>query len=152
MKKTFLSLCFFISIILLTQSCQETPKTETSAKKESQQSLNPNGDSELAVLMRQMFEEAEKVKEQIKKGEEPKIELDHAKILSAHATEPEKVATQEFKDFAKMYLANIEQLKKANKDNVEMVFESLVQSCMSCHAELCPGPMVRIKKLTIAKK
>lgn len=137
-------------LFIATEACQEQPNVEEAETKEVKRSLNPNGDSELAILMREMYEEAERIKEQVKKGEQPEIKLDHGKILTAHATEPAKDNSKEFKDFAKMYLANLDQLQKANPENVEMVFQSLVESCMSCHQQLCPGPMVRIKKLRVA--
>lgn len=150
MKK--ISIAVILALILIAQACQSSDQpAEKKEKLEMKKSLNPNGDSELALLMRGMYEEAERIKAQVKAGEEVTLELDHAKILTAHATEPEKADSKEFKDFANMYLANLEQLQKADPDNVEMVFQSLVESCMSCHQELCPGPMVRIKKLRIAK-
>lgn len=151
MKKLYYFLPFLFIIISLFISCDETNQDSSKEKAATvTKSLNPNGNSELAMLMRGMYEEAERVKEQIKKGEEPTLQIDHGKILTAHATEPEKANSKEFKDFAKMYLSNLDQLQKANKDNVEMVFQSLVESCMSCHQQLCPGPMVRIKKLRVA--
>lgn len=151
-RRKIVSTLYLVALAMtVIYACGEAPKPvqKEEVKKVKKRSLNPNGDSELALLMRSMFEEAEQIKEQVKKGEKPQIKLDHGKILTAHATEPEKAASKEFKDFAKMYLANLEQLKKAKPENVEMVYQSLVQSCMSCHQQLCPGPVVRIKKLRI---
>lgn len=154
MKNKLLVLCFLSAILII--ACHEVKRDENQSVKEeafeTKSSLNPNGDSELALLMRDMYKEAEHVKNQIKNGEDFKIKLDHEKILSAHATEPEKAASKEYKNFAKMYLANLDQLQNANSENVEMVFQSLVSSCLSCHQQLCPGPMVRIKKLKLPKK
>lgn len=152
--KSFFKLLFCASVCLMAiEACQQTEKPEekeqTILKKKTH---NPNGDSELALLMRDMFDEAERIKKNIKNGQEFEVKLDHEKILTAHATEPEKANSQQFKDFAKMYLANLEQLKKSNEENVEMVFQSLVSSCLSCHQQLCPGPMVRIKKLKMPKQ
>ena len=48
--------------------------------------LNPNGDSELALLMRAMTGEAQVVKQQIEQGEAPWLGLDYEKILTAHPT------------------------------------------------------------------
>lgn len=152
MKNKLLLLIFISTLCII--ACQQAEKKVDKAEEkiEKKTALNPNGDSELALLMRAMYDEADRVKDHIKKGEPFELKLDHAKILTAHATEPEKAASKEFKDFAKMYLANLDQLKNANADNVEMVFESLVASCLSCHQQLCPGPMVRIKKLKFPKQ
>ncbi len=47
---------------------------------------NPNGDSELALLIRDLFDEAMEVKKDIKDGKTPKLRLDYDKIISAKAT------------------------------------------------------------------
>jgi CRISPR/Cas system CSM-associated protein Csm2 small subunit len=144
---SFLLIC--ISIFFACTQASKEEKNVAAPKKEVKAPLNPNGDSELALLMRGMYEEAERIKKQVKQGEEVTVELDHMKILSAHATEPEKAASAEFKGFAKLYLARLEELKTADGEAKEVVYKSLVESCMSCHQVLCPGPMVRIKKLRI---
>lgn len=111
------------------------------------QIYNPNADSELALLMRDMLEEAKQLKEQVAKGEPLSIKLDHEKILTAHATEPDKAASAEYKAFAQSYLHVIEQIKNSNNENASLAYENLVKNCTSCHEALCPGPLVRIEKL-----
>ena len=108
---------------------------------------NPNGDSELALLMRDMYEEALYVKQQVELGKPANIKLDHEKILTAHATEPEKAASDEYKAFAGVYLQTIEALKKANAEELPDMYNNLVVSCSTCHQALCPGPLARIEKL-----
>lgn len=108
---------------------------------------NPNGDSELALLMRDMFEEAVRLKNQVKNGEALNLELNHEKILTAHATEPDKAASAEYKAFAHSYLQIIEQIKNSTTDNAALAYDNLVKNCTSCHEAMCPGPLVRIKKL-----
>ncbi|MEQ8908686.1 MAG: hypothetical protein RIC95_05810 [Vicingaceae bacterium] len=128
-------------------ACQEKIESSTADAPAEVKPLNPNGDSELALLMRAMYQEAESVRDQIKNGKKVSLNLDHGKILTAHATEPEKAASAEFKGFAKHYLNQVEKLQNSNAQNVDANFESLVSSCMTCHKALCPGPVVRIKKL-----
>lgn len=143
----FLLICISI-FFACTQASKKETKTEE-PKTEIKAPLNPNGDSELALLMRGMYQEAEHIKKQVKQAEEVTVELDHMKILSAHATEPEKAASAEFKSFAQLYLARLNELKSAEGENKVVVYKSLVESCMSCHQALCPGPLVKIKKLRI---
>jgi len=112
-----------------------------------QSQINPNGDSELALLMRDMYNEAERLKTQVENGEEVSISLDHERILTAHATEPDKAASPEYKAFAKSYLQSLESLQAANASQLQSQFDNVVANCMACHQSLCPGPMVRIKKL-----
>ena len=137
-------LIFFIACVA---SCSKKDHGITNVENNSQIPLNPNGDSELALLMRDMYDEAERIKTQLKHGEELTINLNHEAILTAHATEPEKAASAEYKAFAKSYLQSLESLQKANASQVESQFENMVANCMACHQALCPGPMVRIKKL-----
>ena len=129
------SLLFMLSFFIFT-SCSNEPEP-----------LNPNGDSELAVLMREMFEDGEKLKEAIESGKIPKLTKKHARILTADATEPEKAASNEYKVFADSYLQILEKLETADDDQLPDLYNNLVNSCMNCHQVLCPGPMVRIKKL-----
>ncbi len=150
MKKSLISTAFTIVLFSILFACtQETKTEEETTKVPVKASLNPNGDSELALLMRGMYEEADRIKEQIKNNEEVTVELDHMKILTAHATEPEKAESNEFKAFAQLYLSRLEELKKAEKTEKVALYKSLVESCMSCHQAMCPGPLVRIKKLKL---
>ena len=61
---------FSVALLIFGLSCSE-PEQET--VKEIIHTTNPNGDSELALLMREMFEDGMRIKEQIMKGEEPEV-------------------------------------------------------------------------------
>jgi hypothetical protein len=138
---------YFLIIFAITVACTEEKKACATGEDQVQQPINPNGDSELALLMRAMFEEAQLIKQQIKNGEPITVKLDHEKILTAHATEPEKAASDTYKAFAELYLQNIKSLQSAEPQQVVNIYDNVVQSCMSCHQSLCPGPIVKIKKL-----
>ena len=112
-------------------------------------SVNPNGDSELALLMRDMFDEGMALKQQIKDGKKPKLISSFETIHTAQATEPEKAASPEYKAYADSYLASLNALKAASLDDTQEAYNGMVQSCMACHSALCPGPKVKIKKLFI---
>ena len=111
--------------------------------------LNPNGDSELALLMRDMYEDGQRIKQEIKNGKKPEILNKFKEIHTAVATEPEKVATEEYRLYADAYLNAIELLEQADAENVEDSYHGMVQACITCHRAVCPGPIVRIKKLMI---
>ncbi|TCP22888.1 hypothetical protein EV195_11015 [Tenacibaculum skagerrakense] len=139
--KSNISLIIALILTLITTSC-ETQKEDINKKIKS-----PNQDSELALLMREMYDEAIMNKKNITNNKPLKINLDHEKILNAIATEPEKAASSEFKAFANSYLQSIEKLKYSNSHQKKEYFENVVNNCMACHQTLCPGPLVRIKKL-----
>ncbi|HFA48164.1 MAG TPA: hypothetical protein ENJ95_04010 [Bacteroidetes bacterium] len=137
-----------IFLLLFGLACTSGSKTECAAPAP----LNPNGDSELSLLMREMFDDAMRMKEQIIAGEKPEVLKRFEKIHSSEATQPEKVNTEKFKVFADSYLAALAALKNAEAGSEsERKFHGMVESCMNCHRSICPGPMVRIKKLYLAQ-
>ncbi len=137
MKKTIalLPLC----CLLIWQAC----------KTESSKPLNPNGDSELAVLMRQMFEDGERIREQIKSGQPVDIKVDFEKIMTAKATDPKKMQGPEYPHFASAYVEAMKALRDAPPAEAQDKYSAMVATCMNCHEQSCPGPIVRIKKLTL---
>jgi hypothetical protein len=50
--------------------------------------------------------------------------------------------------FAETYIASIKSLETADSSSV-FKFNNMVDQCMNCHTEFCPGPKNRIKKLYI---
>lgn len=108
---------------------------------------NPNGSSELAVLMNDLYREAEKAKQKIALGHTPEWSVDAEKILTAAATEPEKAASSEYKAFAVSYLETVRMLKNATPAEAPEHFKVMATACMNCHNAICPGPTKRIRKL-----
>jgi hypothetical protein len=117
----------------------------------SEAPVNPNGDSELALLMREMFEDAERMKEEIKAGKTPKVLKAFEEIYSAKATEPEKAESPIYHSYAQTYLASLNALKNADSAQAAELFHDMVNNCMSCHKAMCPGPTVRIQKLYLTQ-
>ena len=109
--------------------------------------LNPNGDSELALLMRSMFDDGMRMKALIQRGEKPDVAVAFEKIHNAKATEPKKAASDEFNGFALSYVQAVKALKEAQPDEAETYYTGMVNACLNCHKAICPGPVVRIKKM-----
>ncbi len=143
--KKYLIFLPVMSIVLLLACFSEPPSGQEDGP--IIMPINPNGDSELALLMRDMHEDGLKAKEKIKNGELPELLLDFEKIHTAQATEPEKAASPTYQVHALSYLQAVEALKNADKNNMEQSYTNMVDACMSCHKALCPGPMVKIKKM-----
>ena len=108
---------------------------------------NPNGSSELAVLMNDLYREAETAKQKIARGHTPEWSVDAEKILTAAATEPEKAASSEYKAFAVSYLETVRMMKNASPAEAPAHFKAMTTACMNCHNAICPGPTKRIRKL-----
>ncbi|MCF8257491.1 MAG: hypothetical protein K9J06_08065 [Flavobacteriales bacterium] len=109
--------------------------------------VNPNGSSELAILMREMFDDGERIKAQVQRGEEPTGLRDFAAIHAAIPTDS-TVKTLVFTAFAESYLESVRQLEADDSTSVYR-FNRMVDQCMNCHSEFCPGPKKRIRKLYI---
>ena len=113
--------------------------------------INPNGDSELALLMREMYDDGMITKTQILEGKALNIGFDHRKIHTAEATEPEKVKNTEFLVMAKAYEAAVDGLIAADRRNRPEAYQMMVNTCAQCHSTYCPGPMVKIKKMYLSE-
>lgn len=111
--------------------------------------LNPNGDSELALLMRMMNDSTASIKEYVKQGKLPdKFPEAFLKIHTATPTDL-SVKTEEFEVFAASYVEGLKQLYNSSPSELEINYNSLVQRCINCHQSSCPGPIKAIKKLKI---
>ncbi len=131
-----------LAITLLVSACTNQPTEQT-----DNGPINPNGDSELALLMREMFEEGMRIKKQVMDGEKPDGLKRFEEIHKAIPTDP-KVPGPLFDSFATAYIESIKQLEESNSSTV-FKFNSMVDQCMNCHTEFCPGPKKRIKQLYI---
>jgi len=110
---------------------------------------NPNGNSELAILMRAMLDSSSSLKASIKQGKLPEKFPDaFLKIHTATPTDP-TVKTPQFDAFAASYVEGLNQLYNSAPEDYESNYNSLVQRCANCHRAVCPGPLKAINKLWI---
>ena len=109
--------------------------------------INPNGDSELALLMRDMFDESDSLKQLVLEGKQLSGLQKFEDIHSAIPTDPD-ASGPVFEAFAKNYIESIKVLEASDSKAV-FNFNHMVDQCMNCHTEFCPGPKKRIKKLYI---
>jgi cytochrome c556 len=137
-----LMLLALIALAVYALSCAAKP-----APAESAAPINPNGDSELALLMRAMYDDAAQMKAAIARGEQPVPAIAHEALLTAAATEPEKAASPTYQVFARSYLQTLKALEGSEIALASALFRNIVDSCMSCHDALCPGPKMRIQHL-----
>ncbi len=130
---------FLPAIICFTSCADEVAKKD----------INPNGSSELAVLMRSMFDDGLKVKEAVIAGEDASVNCDYARIHTAKATDPEKVAHPSYASFASAYESSVDAFNAATPFQQKEAYKHMVKSCIDCHTEVCPGPIRKIRKLAL---
>lgn len=146
--RSFLTLAMLIALAAYILSCTaEAAPCDDPEMKKASLTVNPNGDSELALLMRAMYDDLARMKAAIERGEEPVPGIDHAKMLTAQATEPDKAASDTYKAWAQTYLQMVQSLQNGETGLAPELYRNVVNTCMGCHSDLCPGPKMRIGHL-----
>lgn len=143
---------FRISFLIAVMTFMYSIALFVSCSNEKSKSLNPNGDSELALLMREMYEDGMRTKQQILEGKTPEVKVKYHQLTTAKPSVPEKVDDPKYAGFAAMYESSVDSLLNANKENRVEAFHSMVDACMNCHHEVCPGPKVKIRKLYLSEE
>ncbi|WP_375561849.1 hypothetical protein ACE193_04675 [Bernardetia sp. OM2101] len=130
-------------------------KTESS-KKLINDPRSPNPSSELAILMRDMWEYADTLKTAITNQNTtylPEYRPRFTDVLRATPTD-EHTKSPAFDAMAKIMLQKLENVYQNAAENKEQSvqvegFNLFVKSCLQCHEQQCPGPVSKISKLII---
>jgi cytochrome c556 len=154
LKNKFTAVSFLLSAVLFLANCSDGSQKEAEkAKADSLAScnkpINPNGDSELAVLMREMMGSASNLREMIKQGNLPdKFPEAFLKIHTAQPTDSD-TKKESFDAFASNYISNLQALYSSPKEDLTKNYNAVINACASCHSQHCPGPLKAINKLKI---
>ena len=139
-------------LLLLLCSCEEPASQQVDQSPQViRPSGNPNGDSELALLMRDLFDSHMDMRKALMQGEKPDLPEYLANIHTAEATEPEKAASAAYKSMGDAYLIAARQYQDASIAEAPEAYTLMVNQCLNCHQSMCPGPMSKIKKLKLPK-
>ncbi|GAB4135251.1 MAG: hypothetical protein OHK0045_01640 [Raineya sp.] len=154
---------FFATILFLGAvfyNCTQKQNSQTELKNDSllkptlnyakytDSTIYPNGGSELAVLMREMYDDADLIKKAVLNKElPPDFRKKFAYLHWASPTDAD-TKTEAYPDMAKAFMDNLEALYN-EKDTEKRIkkFDIVVQNCITCHQSHCPGPIKKIKKL-----
>jgi hypothetical protein len=127
-----------IIIILFFSSCID--------KEEKKTITDPNNASEMALLMRDMFIQLEIIKEKIENGENISSEQLDFEIIHKQKATDESFLKEGLVPMSKGYSLVIEGF---NKNPSKEKYKSIVNTCISCHISMCPGPLERIDNLIV---
>ena len=118
----------------------------TNSKEESATITDPNDTSEMALLMRDMFERMEVIKDKIENNEDlSKEQLSFVVIHSQEATDSSFIK-EGLVHMSEAYSRIINQFNTyPSKEN----YQSVVNNCINCHVSMCPGPLERIDNLIL---
>lgn len=109
---------------------------------------NPNGDSELAVLMRKMLSDLQNLRVDVLAKRPPSSFPDNHHRMACVWPSEEAIRSPLFAGLAKNYLGPLNHLKKQEIPSSDS-FNSVVAGCLSCHRNFCPGPIHLIENLWI---
>ena len=99
---------------------------------------NPNGDSELAVLMRQFVDDLREARTLLE-AKQPvrKLHATHRKMRCAWPTRPEE-RNERYDSLAQGYLAAVRAFDAAPQ---QANYNAIIQGCIACHSTSCGGPL-----------
>lgn len=144
MKRFVILLGILLSVI----ACAENQED----KAETQSEMKMAEFSELALLMKEIHEDAKKWKAELEAGEKPTDTLKiYEDIVNSTPTKAE-VKGPVFEGFAAMYQSRLDSLFYAGElDVAKDAYNNLISSCVDCHGQYCPGPIPTIEKLYISE-
>jgi hypothetical protein len=108
---------------------------------------NPNGDSELAALMRRFVEDLTLTRAAVKALQpRPALAPAHRRMRCAWPTDP-KDRSPVYDALAQAYLARVLELDAAGPGAAEPAYRGVIEACRGCHQASCPGPLDVIDSL-----
>lgn len=154
LRNKYTVLSVLLCLVLSLANCSDNAGKQTEAAKADSiasctKPVNPNGDSELAVLMREMMSSASNLREMVKQGKLP--EKFPEEFLKIHTAKPTDSDTKKasFEGFADNYISNLHALYASPQEDLGKNYNAVINACASCHSQHCPGPLKAINKLKI---
>lgn len=101
-------------------------------------SRNPNGDSELAVLMRQFVDDMREARTLLEAGEAVKpLYPTYRKMRCAWMSKPDE-RNENYDSRAVAYLSLV---KAYDASPNQATYNGIIAGCISCHSQSCGGPL-----------
>jgi len=148
-------LASFVALQLWSCQNQENNSKENIESTDKKKKVVSNSDlemytpSELADLMLNMYSTNKSWKNQIEKGIVPtEIPKDYQHIHTLESVN-DKAKSEFFNTMASSLLQSTTKVTESNTNNVKSNYNDMVNVCISCHQQICQGPIPKIKKLYI---
>ncbi|MES2691136.1 MAG: hypothetical protein V4658_12075 [Bacteroidota bacterium] len=126
-----------------------TPSNEDSMASCISPQKYPNSDKPMALMMRQMADNAQAMKELIIKGEA--VTAQKFPFIRFHLVEPTDpdVLQPQFYENARLFQEAHKALVNAKPGQQKEMYNLYINRCIGCHEHVCSGPLKRIRKLVI---
>jgi hypothetical protein len=140
------------AIVILAFACggNDTPTNERTSTDTTTSALHGQEEhkvSELAQMMRDMAAFADSTKAHLDRKEELLPYPEPFKNMILAESTPGMVDHATFDPFALAWLRQLDSLYAAPAARRDEAYNGLIQHCAVCHGTVCPGPLVRIKKM-----
>ena len=140
------------ALALLGVACQEVHDAKADSNRDDflhpDSIVNPNGDSELALVMRDIHYEANEVGRAIEIGRE--VDLTKLKDLSARLSTSVPTDSNVLDNAYYSFTSTLEgHVERMDTEDAVIEFNSVVETCVACHKNTCPGPIEKIQRLKI---
>ena len=143
--KHLLILSFILGFVY---SCADSVE-QVSEFKNPEEIVNPNGDSELSLVMRNLHFEANKIKANLE-NKEP-VDLNVLRGLTAQLTTAaptdSNVLDSNYYMLSELLLKQLDDIPEG--EDQRLVFNGFVNACVTCHKNTCPGPIDKINALLV---
>lgn len=154
--KNKVTILLFASALWLLFSCNQSNNLKNQEEKNvpdtvvcKNPNVNPNGDSELALLMRKMLSQADSLKIAVQHNKKwQSFPEEFNLILTAKPTD-DQTKKPGFNAFAISYLDQLKTLYQSPPSELRKNYNMVINTCISCHEEHCPGPLTVINKLKL---
>lgn len=105
---------------------------------------NPNPSSELALLMRSMDADMRTLREDLQNDQNITDFREKYKAIHTATPTDANLRTPAFKAMSDAFLGSLDRLYA---DKSTRNYNLMINTCVSCHKQYCPGPVNRIKQL-----
>lgn len=140
---------FAISLAIFFSRCGRDNEAEKAECTTPDSIINPNGTSELSMLMRQMHDRADEMKQLIAQGKMPGTFPEEFARLNTATPTDSLTKKPSFEGFSKNYISALQSVYQSDESAVTAKYNEMVNACLACHSDHCPGPVPKIKKLII---
>ena len=135
---------FILGLLICFTGCKDE------VVKEEKEPLIMVEQSEMSLLMNEMFAFNESIKQQIKDGKLNNDFPEHFNKIHTAVLTDSTVRDEAFKKDAQLFLdAQKALFEVETTEELKLHYNNAVNACISCHEVTCVGPIPRIKKLYV---
>lgn len=147
---TILYIFFFTLAGCQSNENQKSTLEKTTKKETIEESSEVMQRSELAKLMRNLYNSTKAYGKEQVLNNETYSKADFEKFLAITTATPTdlKDTGAVFRSYAQNFLVSLENLTHPENVNIEN-YNNMINNCVACHVQHCPGPVPVIKKMKL---